>query len=134
MSNSTVFELPLPSGVVVSFRMPKYRDRQIATKRWKLNQSDVGYALEELLAFSMLLTINGVPVLPNEQMDIIAQVDDWDLKDLSYYMEVFFAMAFTDDTQKQRAQEQARALLEGKSLVKTVASPTTSAPITAITA
>lgn len=131
---STVFELKLPSELVISFRTPTYRDRQTATKRWRQQQSEVGWALEELLAFSMLEMINGHPIQNVLDLDIIEQVSDWSMKDVSYYLEVFFAIAFTDDVAKQRAQAEAKALLEGKSVVKSQASPIISTPTTVITA
>jgi len=131
---STVFEIKLPSETIISFRTPTYRDRQVATKRWRQQQTEVGWALEELLAFSMLQAVNGQPIQAALDLDIIEQVSDWSMKDVSYYLEVFFAIAFTDDVAKQRAQAEAKALLEGKSVVKSQVSPTTSAPTTTITA
>lgn len=131
---STVFEIKLPSETIISFRTPTYRDRQHATKRWRQQQTEVGWALEELLAFSMLQQVNGQPIQAALDLDIIEQVSDWSMKDVSYYLEVFFAIAFTDDVAKQRAQAEAKALLEGKSVVKSQASPTISAPTTTITA
>ena len=53
--------------------------------------------------------------------------------DLSYYLEVFVAIAFTDDVTKQRAQANAKALMEGKSQVS-VEPPTTTTPATTIAA
>ena len=82
----------------------------------------------------MLQQVNGQPIQAALDLDIIEQVSDWSMKDVSYYLEVFFAIAFTDDVAKQRAQAEAKALLEGKSVVKSQVSPTISAPTTTITA
>jgi hypothetical protein len=129
---STVFEIPLPSGKVISFRLPTYRDRQAAVKRFRQQQNEVGWSIEEFLAFGMLEFIDGVPMQAG--LDPIDQVSDWSLKDVNIYLEVFMPLVFPDDVAKQRAQDMVKALLEGKSVVKQVASPITSAPTTVITA
>lgn len=129
---STVFEIPLPSGKVISFRLPTYRDRQAAVKRFRQQQNEVGWSIEEFLAFGMLEFVDGVPLQAG--LDPIDQVSDWSLKDVNIYLEVFMPLVFPDDVAKQRAQDMVKALLEGKSVVKQVASPITSAPTTAITA
>ena len=129
---STVFEIPLPSGKVISFRLPTYRDRQAAVKRFRQQQNEVGWSIEEFLAFGMLEFIDGVPMQAG--LDPIDQVSDWSLKDVNIYLEVFMPLVFPDDVAKQRAQDMVKALLEGKSVVKQAASPITSAPTTVITA
>jgi hypothetical protein len=129
---STVFEIPLPSGKVISFRLPTYRDRQAAVKRFRQQQNEVGWSIEEFLAFGMLEFVDGVPLQAG--LDPIDQVSEWSLKDVNIYLEVFMPLVFPDDVAKQRAQDMVKALLEGKSVVKQVASPITSAPTTAITA
>ena len=130
---STSFSIELPSGKKITFKVPTYRDRQIAMKRWRQQQNEAGYMLEELLAALMLISVDGAPMAPDYTIDVIEQISEWSMKDLSYYLEVFVAIAFTDDIAKQRAQANAKALLEGKSVVS-VASPTISTPVTAITA
>ena len=129
---STVFEIPLPSGKVISFRLPTYRDRQAAVKRFRQQQNEVGWSIEEFLAFGMLEFIDGVPMQAG--LDPIDQVSDWSLKDVNIYLEVFMPLVFPDDVAKQRAQDMVKALLEGKSVVKQAASPITSVPTTVITA
>lgn len=129
---STVFEIPLPSGKVISFRLPTYRDRQAAVKRFRQQQNEVGWSIEEFLAFGMLEFVDGVPMQAG--LDPIDQVSDWSLKDVNIYLEVFMPLVFPDDVAKQRAQDMVKALLEGKSVVKQAASPITSAPTTVITA
>jgi hypothetical protein len=129
---STVFEIPLPSGKVISFRLPTYRDRQAAVKRFRQQQNEVGWSIEEFLAFGMLEFVDGVPLQAG--LDPIDQVSDWSLKDVNIYLEVFMPLVFPDDVAKQRAQDMVKALLEGKSVVKQAASPITSAPTTVITA
>jgi hypothetical protein len=129
---STVFEIPLPSGKVISFRLPTYRDRQAAVKRFRQQQNEVGWSIEEFLAFGMLEFVDGVPLQAG--LDPIDQVSDWSLKDVNIYLEVFMPLVFPDDVAKQRAQDMVKALLEGKSVVKQAASPTISAPTTVITA
>lgn len=129
---STVFEIPLPSGKVISFRLPTYRDRQAAVKRFRQQQNEVGWSIEEFLAFGMLEFVDGVPLQAG--LDPIDQVSEWSLKDVNIYLEVFMPLVFPDDVAKQRAQDMVKALLEGKSVVKQVASPITSAPTTVITA
>jgi hypothetical protein len=129
---STVFEIPLPSGKVISFRLPTYRDRQAAVKRFRQQQNEVGWSIEEFLAFGMLEFVDGVPLQAG--LDPIDQVSEWSLKDVNIYLEVFMPLVFPDDVAKQRAQDMVKALLEGKSVVKQAASPITSAPTTAITA
>jgi hypothetical protein len=129
---STVFEIPLPSGKVISFRLPTYRDRQAAVKRFRQQQNEVGWSIEEFLAFGMLEFVDGLPLQAG--LDPIDQVSEWSLKDVNIYLEVFMPLVFPDDVAKQRAQDMVKALLEGKSVVKQVASPITSAPTTAITA
>jgi hypothetical protein len=129
---STVFEIPLPSGKVISFRLPTYRDRQAAVKRFRQQQNEVGWSIEEFLAFGMLEFVDGLPLQAG--LDPIDQVSEWSLKDVNIYLEVFMPLVFPDDVAKQRAQDMVKALLEGKSVVKPVASPITSAPTTAITA
>jgi hypothetical protein len=131
-TTATVFEIELPSTKIISFRTPTYKDRQIATRRWRQQQSEVGWALEELVGFSMLELVDGQPL--HEGIDVLEQVEHWSMKDVSYFLEIFFLIAFTDDTDKQRAQTQAKALLEGKSVVKSAASRITSAPTMGITA
>jgi hypothetical protein len=129
---STVFEIPLPSGKVISFRLPTYRDRQAAVKRFRQQQNEVGWSVEEFLAFGMLEFVDSVPMQAG--LDPIEQVSEWSLKDVNIYLEVFMPLVFPDDVAKQRAQDMVKALLEGKSVVKQVASPITSAPTTVITA
>jgi hypothetical protein len=129
---STVFEIPLPSGKVISFRLPTYRDRQAAVKRFRQQQNEVGWSIEEFLAFGMLEFVDGLPLQAG--LDPIDQVSEWSLKDVNIYLEVFMPLVFPDDVAKQRAQDMVKALLEGKSVVKQAASPITSAPTTAITA
>ena len=129
---STVFEIPLPSGKIISFRLPTYRDRQGAVKRFRQQQNEVGWSIEEFLAFGMLEFVDGVPLQAG--LDPIDQVSEWSLKDVNIYLEVFMPLVFPDDVAKQRAQDMVKALLEGKSVVKQVASPITSAPTTVITA
>ena len=80
----------------------------------------------------MLEFVDGVPLQAG--LDPIDQVSEWSLKDVNIYLEVFMPLVFPDDVAKQRAQDMVKALLEGKSVVKQVASPITSAPTTAITA
>lgn len=129
---STVFEIPLPSGKIISFRLPTYRDRQGAVKRFRQQQNEVGWSVEEFLAFGMLEFVDGLPLQAG--LDPIEQVSEWSLKDVNIYLEVFMPLVFPDDVAKQRAQDMVKALLEGKSVVKQVASPITSAPTTVITA
>jgi hypothetical protein len=129
---STVFEIPLPSGKLISFRLPTYRDRQSAVKRFRQQQNEVGWSIEEFLAFGMLEFVDGVPMQAG--LDPIDQVSEWSLKDVNIYLEVFMPLVFPDDVAKQRAQDMVKALLEGKSVVKQAASPITSAPTTVITA
>jgi hypothetical protein len=129
---STVFEIPLPSGKVISFRLPTYRDRQAAVKRFRQQQNEVGWSIEEFLAFGMLEFVDGVPLQAG--LDPIEQVSEWSLKDVNIYLEVFMPLVFPDDVAKQRAQDMVKALLEGKSVVKQATSPITSAPTTVITA
>jgi hypothetical protein len=129
---STVFEIPLPSGKVISFRLPTYRDRQAAVKRFRQQQNEVGWSIEEFLAFGMLEFVDGLPLQAG--LDPIDQVSEWSLKDVNIYLEVFMPLVFPDDVAKQRAQDMVKALLEGKSVVKQAASPITSAPTTVITA
>jgi hypothetical protein len=129
---STVFEIPLPSGKLISFRLPTYRDRQAAVKRFRQQQNEVGWSIEEFLAFGMLEFVDGVPMQAG--LDPIDQVSEWSLKDVNIYLEVFMPLVFPDDVAKQRAQDMVKALLEGKSVVKQAASPITSAPTTVITA
>lgn len=129
---STVFEIPLPSGKLISFRLPTYRDRQAAVKRFRQQQNEVGWSIEEFLAFGMLEFVDGIPLQAG--LDPIDQVSEWSLKDVNIYLEVFMPLVFPDDVAKQRAQDMVKALLEGKSVVKQVASPITSVPTTVITA
>lgn len=130
---ATSFSITLPSGKKIVFAVPTFRDRQVAMKRLRQQQNDVGYMLEELLAALMLVSVDGQPMQKDYQMDVIEQISDWAMKDLSYYLEVFVAIAFTDEVTKQRAQANAKALMEGKS-VTSVEPSTTSTPVTGITA
>ena len=84
---STVFEIPLPSGKVISFRLPTYRDRQAAVKRFRQQQNEVGWSIEEFLAFGMLEFVDGLPLQAG--LDPIDQVSEWSLKDVNIYLEVF---------------------------------------------
>lgn len=132
-NTATSFPLTLPSGKKIVFAVPTFRDRQIAMKRWRQQQNEAGYMLEELLAALMLVSVDGQDMQADYQHDVIDQISDWNMKDLSFYLEVFVAIAFTDDVTKQRAQANAKALLEGKSATS-VEQPITSIPATSITA
>lgn len=130
---ATSFPITLPSGRKIVFAVPTFKDRQIAMKRWRQQQNEAGYMLEELLAALMLVSIDGVPMQKDYEYDVIDQISDWPMRDLSYYLEVFVSIAFTDDVTKQRAQANAKALMEGKLQVSTDSSTTTT-PVTTITA
>lgn len=132
-NTATSFPLTLPSGKKIVFAVPTFRDRQVAMKRWRQQQNEAGYMLEELLAALMLISIDGQEMQADYQYDVIEQISDWNMKDVSFYLEVFVVIAFTDDVTKLRAQNNAKALLEGKSPTS-VEPPTTSTPVTTITA
>ena len=130
---ATSFPLTLPSGKKFVFAVPTFRDRQVAMKRFRQQQNEAGFMLEELLAALMLISVDGREMQKDYEYDVIDQISDWAMRDLSYYLEVFVAIAFTDDVTKQRAQANAKALMEGKSQVS-VEPPTTTTPATTIAA
>jgi hypothetical protein len=130
---ATSFPITLPSGKKIVFAIPTFRDRQVAMKRFRQQQNEAGFMLEELLAAMMLVSVNGKPMMADYEYDVIDQISDWAMRDLSFYLEVFVAIAFTDDVTKQRAQANAKALMEGKSQTS-VEQPTTITPATTITA
>lgn len=109
------FTIELPSKKSVSFGVPTYRNRMEALQRFRPQAQEAGFALEELIAATMILTIDGQPVPHALEQDVIDRMADWSTLDMSYYLEVFMAIAFPDDVQKQRAQAVAKSLLEGKS-------------------
>lgn len=107
-----MFNLSLPSGKKVTFRAPTFVDRRLILKEYDRSE---GYLPEDLLAAKCLTHVEGQPLADNWETDAITLVDGWDLRDQSYYLEVFMNMFSLDEKAKQAAQEAAKKLMGGGS-------------------
>lgn len=108
-----MFELSLPSGRSIAIAPPKFIDRMEAVKQFR-SQRDAGYILEELMAARALATVDGIPVAPEWEADVIMRFADWNTVDVSYYIEFFMTAFFPDDKLKEAAQEDAKKYMRGE--------------------
>lgn len=105
-----MFELNLPSGKKVTFRAPSFMDRRLILREYDRTE---GYLPEDLLAAKCLTHVDGQPIEDNWEVEPISLVDAWDLRDQSYYLEVFMNMFSLDEKAKTAAQEAAKKLMGG---------------------
>lgn len=112
-----MFEVKLPSGLSVGIKAPTFMDRMAAVKEFKSVQREVGYILEELMAAKAIVAINGQSCEDDWAYngEPIMKMANWDNVDVQYYIEWFMSAFFPDDKLKERAQEEAKKLMNGGS-------------------
>lgn len=123
--NTNNFQIDLPaSKVVINFRSPVFSDRCKVLKNY---ERESGYTPEDAIAIMCIDTIGGKSVPKDiEPQDLLGTMA---LQDYNYYFDVFSAMFFSDLKKRESAQDIAKKLLSGESIVGTQKS----APATAST-
>ena len=104
-------ELELPSGLIITFRAPKIKDRRLVLKEF---DRDEGLTPEDILSLYCLEKVDGKPLAKGwDAQTPLEVIDDWSLKDQQYYLEVFGNLYFLDDKGKEAASEMAKKLMSG---------------------
>lgn len=107
-----MFDISLPSGRKVVMRLITYRDRQEALRVFK-STTNPGYTIDEYLASMSIVAIDGQDLSIDLVTDPIERMDNWQLKDTQYFLEVFMAINSLDEKMRQEAAEHAKKLLGG---------------------
>ena len=114
MSIPTTSQLELPvSKAILTFRAPSGKDQRLAFAQY---DKATGMLPELIIAIKCLEKVNQNKVDPE---DYIETYDYMELRDSSYYFDVFAAMFLDDQEKRDKAKEDAKKLLNGESIVGT---------------
>lgn len=90
-------ELKLPSGLAVTFRAPRNKDRRMVLEKLMGDRRSTGGGEDvEILSSLCLETIGGRPATEVDP-DPRYRMDSWELKDCQFYQSVFLEMFFLDN-------------------------------------
>lgn len=108
-----MFEITLPSDTKVCVVAPNFNDRQNAVIQFRAVREQAGYSLEELIAANAITSINGIPITRNfmTQQNPLAMMNNWSIKDVNFFMEVFMSAFFMDEQLRARAADEAKKLM-----------------------
>ncbi|MBD2201564.1 hypothetical protein H6G33_09415 [Calothrix sp. FACHB-1219] len=103
-----MYNIKLPSGKDISFRAPSFKDRRDILREF---DKTAGYLAEDLLAVKCLTHVDNIAVEQYWEAEPITIFDSWDLRDQSFYMEVFMNMFSLDEKARKAAEDQAKKLM-----------------------
>lgn len=107
-----MFDFTLPSGRQIVMKLLNFRERQEAVRIFKSGKEE-GYLLDELLAAMALVSVDGKDFSSDLISDPITRMDEWELKDVQHFLELFMALNSLDDKGRKAAEEQAKKALGG---------------------
>ena len=88
------FDLELPSGMKVSFRAPRNKDRKDVLEKYLVGEKEKSMTDVELLSSICILALNDKEV---SEPDPRKRMDYWSLKDVQFYQGVFLELFFLQD-------------------------------------
>ena len=106
-----MFNVSLPSGREITFQPLSYRDRRHIIVIYDKNS---GYTLEELLAASSIISVDGTPVETNMGIPPITYLDDFTMQDAQYFVEFWANINLLDEQMRAHAAQQAKKLMSQK--------------------
>lgn len=116
--DSVLYPVELPTGRKVEFKQFTFDDRIAVARQYTGTPRELGYTMEELMAASSIVKIDGVPVVDDygNQMefgaDPIHLFATWDYQEVQFFLEVFMTICFLDEKIRAQAQAAAKKLME----------------------